>query len=174
MNSEKEHVAELLGIEEREKVSFLLFRSEEEGELKVSMFKDAVAPPLDKDATYRFRTVQNNGYVNLAPIWSGSTKTGYKIEKIAERAKPASRNDAAASERSAEAAAPARSGSLAREPKLDARELRISRLSLTSSSCIIAAALINEGKMASAKEAEEFVLAFARKLEQYAVSPEAV
>lgn len=154
---EKENVGELAEITDKGNLAILCFRTQD-GEVKVSLFKDGIAPELEKDATYRFRTTQYNGYTNLAPVWTGKTKTGYKIEKIAPRVPPREVSRAP----------------VASSVKVTSTELRISRLSLTSSSCIVCAALINEGKVASAKEAEEFVLAFAKKLEQYAVSAEAV
>lgn len=148
---EKENVGELAEITDKGNLAILCFRTQD-GEVKVSLFKDGIAPELEKDATYRFRTTQYNGYTNLAPVWTGKSKTGYKIEKIASRVPAREVSRAPASKPSA---------------KITATELRISRLSLTSSSCLIVSSLIEGGKISSMEEAGNQVLLLAKRLERY-------
>lgn len=147
MAEETECVGELTDMTDMGKLLVLRFRTEQGEDMKTSVFKDAPIPDLQKGAIYRFRTTVYNGYTNIAPVWGAGKKTGYKLEKIAERIPTATR----------------------RAAQPDARELRISRLSLTSSASVVVAALIHQGKVASAKEAEELVLEIAKLLEQYAV-----
>ena len=152
MGIENEVVGELVNEVDKGAVIILTFKTGEGKPLDVSAFEGL--PTLQKGSTYRLRTTQNekNGrtYTNLA-----KGKDGYLIEKTAE-------------------SVPTRATVTATGPKLDAREVRISKLSCTSSACLIVSSLVEGGKIADMGEAGRQVLLLAKKLEEHIFSPEAV
>ena len=152
-NNESEHVADLVSVADKGAVTILTF-VEEGKHLEVSAF--AGLPTLQEGSKYRLRTTQNekNGrtYTNLVK-GNGS----YLIEKIAEppRVPPAPRD------------APRAPG-----VKLDAREVRISRLSCTSSACLVVASWVEKGKVESIDNIDQLIVGLAKKLEEHALSGE--
>ena len=143
MGIENEVVGELVNEVDKGAVIILTFKTGDGKPLDVSAFEGL--PTLQKGSTYRLRTTQNekNGriYTNLA-----KGKDGYLIEKIAE-------------------SAPTRA--TATGPRLDAREVRISMLSCTSSACLIVSSLVEKGNISNIDEAGRQVLLLTKKLEEH-------
>jgi hypothetical protein len=55
----------------------------DEAELKVSAFCPPNLPELKQDREYTFGIVENQGYLNLAPLWKDNKKIGWDIFEAA-------------------------------------------------------------------------------------------
>jgi len=157
-NNESEHVADLVSVADKGAVTILTFMTDDGKQLDVSAF--AGLPPLQEGSKYRLRTTQNekNGrtYTNLVK-GNGS----YLIEKIAEPPRAAPPQPAPRDARAGAAGV-----------KIDAREVRISRLSCTSSACLVVASWVEKGKIDSIEGIDSVIVNLARKLEAHALSSE--
>lgn len=166
MGNEREHVGEFVEQVNHGALSILKFTTDE-GSLDVSAFADCELPNLRKGARYRFRTTErakgDRVYTNLK-----KERQSYLIEPL-----PAARSENPPSQRAVVDSVPPRIGAVA-PGKIDSREIRISRLSCTSSACLIVSALVEKGNISNMDEAGRQVLMLAKKLEEHIFNSEAV
>ena len=164
--NEREHMGEFVEQVNRGSVSILKFTTEE-GNLDVSAFADCELPVLRKGEKYRFRTTER---AKGDRVYTNLKKEGqnYLIEPM-----PAARSETVTSQRAAAGVdpVPPRTGAVS-PSKIDAREVRISRLSCTSSACLVVASWVEKGKVDSIDGIDSVIVNLARKLEAHALSGE--